>query len=334
MINDLDETIKQLLIEGVPLDINEIDVIFEAPTEEWSTSLARPTINCYLYHMVENYELRQSDWQYQRPNPAGPQNGGNGHGPGQATRPGVVAQRRRVPFRLECFYAVTVWANEIEDEHRLLWRVLGALIRYNNSSLPPEKLKGDLGKQGWPVPVKIAQQEIPIKNPTDFWSSMEIPVKPSITFSATLPLDPDMVATTPIVLTRRLRVYENMQDQSKFELPAVQFGGWVIIGEGRERRTVPGADVVIVERGIRTQTDSEGRFKFDHVPIGRYTLRAIAEGGQAERDIVLPGEGYDLVLSTTSPASREAGNRASGDAPSEGRQDGGSGEKPHSGRRR
>jgi hypothetical protein len=131
-----------------------------------------------------------------------------------------------------------------------------------------------------------------------------------------------MVAITPIVLTRRLRVYENMDDQRKFELPAVQFGGWVLAGEGADRRPVAGADVVIVERGIRTQTDDEGRFKFDHVPNGHYTLRAIAESGQAERDIVLPGEGYDLVLSTSKPASREAGHRASGDESSEGRQDG------------
>ncbi len=139
MINDLDETIKQLLIDGVPLDINEIDVVFEAPTEEWSTSLARPTINCYLYHMVENYDLRQNDWQMNRPTlsqaqqrgPAhanGGDNGGNGGSSGGSPNR-HTATRRRLPFRLDAFYAVSVWANEIEDEHRLLWRVISALIR-------------------------------------------------------------------------------------------------------------------------------------------------------------------------------------------------------------
>ena len=318
MINDLDETIKYMLIEGVPLDINEIDVIFEAPTEEWSTSLARPTINCYLYHVVENYDLRQTDWQLNRPMPGQRQQNGAPNIPNNHT-----ASRRRLPFRLDAFYAITVWANEVEDEHRLLWRVLAALIRFNNNPIPQEKLKGELAKQEWPVPIKIAQQESPIKNPSDFWSSMEVPIKPSITLSVTLPLDPDMVVTAPLVLTRRLRVYEEMNNREKFELPAVQFGGWVLTSEGANALPVPEADVVIVERGLRTKTDQEGRFKFDHVPNGRYTLRAIAASGQAERGIELPGEGYDLVLSTFRPARKEDGTRASGgDEPSEGRQDG------------
>jgi hypothetical protein len=151
---------------------------------------------------------------------------------------------------------------------------------------------------------------------------MEVPIKPSITLSVTLPLDPDLVVTAPLVLTRRLRVFEDMTTKEKFELPAVQFGGWVLTGEGPAAEPVVGADVVIVERGLRTRTDQEGRFKFDHVPNGRYTLRAIAASGQAERGIVLPGEGYDIVLSTSKPARKEDSSRASGDEPAEGRQDG------------
>lgn len=317
MINDLDETIKQMLIDGVPLDINEIDVIFEAPTEEWSTSLARPTINCYLYHVTENYDLRQNDWQLNRPMPGQSQGNGKG-GPNRLT-----ATRRRLPFRLDAFYSVSVWANEIEDEHRLLWRVIAALIRYNNNPVPHDKLKGELAKQDWPVPIKVAQQESPVKNPSDFWSSMDVPIKPSITVSFTLPLDPDMTITSPLVLTRRLKMFQDMGDRERVELPAVQFGGWVLSSEGNDGLPVEGADVVIVERGLRTKTDEYGRFKFDHVPNGRYTLRAIAESGQAERSIDLPGEGYDLVLSTSRPARKEVGNSASGgDEPPGTRQDG------------
>ena len=63
MINDLNETIKALLVEGVPLDLSDVDVVFEKPDSEWSSSLSRPTINCYLYHMTENHELRGSDWK-------------------------------------------------------------------------------------------------------------------------------------------------------------------------------------------------------------------------------------------------------------------------------
>src|SRR5262245_25362251 len=90
VLNDLDETIKEILVKGVPLDLAEIDVAFDAPTGEWSASLARPTVNCYLYHMVENQELRMNQWEMDR------------HlSPRPGTPAGVI---RRMPFRVDCCY--------------------------------------------------------------------------------------------------------------------------------------------------------------------------------------------------------------------------------------
>src|SRR5262245_37637466 len=122
MLNDLDDTIKQLLVDGVPLDLSEVDVAFEPPNQEWSGSLARPTVNCYLYHLVENRELRYTDWELDQSDPL--RQRGNGDSISH------TMMRRRMPFRIECHYLLTAWANNPEDEHRLLWRMIGALIRY------------------------------------------------------------------------------------------------------------------------------------------------------------------------------------------------------------
>ena len=295
VLTDLDETIKELLIKGVPLDISEIDVAFEAPTAEWSASLARPTVNCYLYHLVENQDLRNNQWELDR-HLGGRRNGASHEVPG--------VTRRRMPFRLDACYMVTAWANAPEDEHRLLWRVLGALMRYN--TIPAECLKGSLAGQDWPFPTKTAQPDTPIKNPSDFWSSMEGPIRAGFHYIVTLPLDPDWMTEVPLVLTRRVRTRLGTGDSPPDELRSVQFGGWVRQG-GDTAAVVPGAEVRIVERGLSVVTDAAGRFAFDRVPRGRYTLRATTATAQAERTIDVPGEGYDLVLPDPgAPAARSS----------------------------
>ncbi len=283
MINDLDETIKALLVQGVPLNPSEIDVVFDAPTSEWSSSLARPTVNCYMYHMAENHDLRNADWESDYT--------GQGWQAGSPYRHGVA--RRKAPYRIDTFYLVTAWANAIEDEHRLIWRILATLMRY--TVIPEERLQGLLTQQEYAIPLKIAQPETPIKNPSDFWGSMEVHIKPSVHVTATLALDPDLFAEVPLVLTRRIRAYPTTARESGDELPTIQFGGWVTEGEP-SGPPVPLADVQIVERDVTVQSDEAGRFKFDNVPHGHYTLRVSLAGTSTERQIDVPGENYDVVL--------------------------------------
>ena len=60
MFADLDETIRLLLIRHVPLNLSEVDVSFDAPDREWSGRLSRPTVNCFLYDVRENEDLREA----------------------------------------------------------------------------------------------------------------------------------------------------------------------------------------------------------------------------------------------------------------------------------
>lgn len=285
MLNDLDQTLKQMMVTDMALDTNEVDVVFETPDSEWSGSLSRPTINCYLYHIVENQDLRQSDWEL-----AG--------SAGVATNGSInhSVTRRRLPYRIDIHYIITVWTNEIEDEHRLLWRLLSVFMPYNNSYLPFEQLQGDLGAQEWPVRVKVVQSgEHVFKNPADFWSSMEVGIKPAVDITLTVPLDPEMERNIPLVLTKRVKVHQEVDEPGR-ELRPVQLGGWVLQSDNGNTRPVEGATVTLVEHGVNAHTDREGRFKFDHIPRGRYTLRAMSESGQAEREVEVPGPEYDLRL--------------------------------------
>jgi hypothetical protein len=102
-----------------------------------------------------------------------------------------------------------------------------------------------------------------------------------------------------------------MEHRDKFELPGLQFGGWVWSGDGKDAAPVPGAVVTMVERGVSTTTDSKGRYRFDYVPYGTYTLRATADGAHAERRLELPGEDYDLTLGESGGKDDQGANEGS-----------------------
>src|SRR5687767_2193238 len=66
VLDDLDETIKTVLRERGGLPTAEVDIAFDAPDREWSGRINRPTVNCYLYDIRENLELRESGWTTER----------------------------------------------------------------------------------------------------------------------------------------------------------------------------------------------------------------------------------------------------------------------------
>src|SRR5690554_802287 len=105
MFTDLDETIKQLLIAELPIRNGEIDVSFDQPKREWSARLTRPAVNLFLYDVKENATLRRHQWEQSG-------NGARANGNGAA-----AFHKKRTPFRLDCFYMLTTWAAEAEDEH-------------------------------------------------------------------------------------------------------------------------------------------------------------------------------------------------------------------------
>lgn len=167
MIQDIDDTLKELLVLKVPIDLAAVDIKFEMPTKDWAASVTKPTVDLFLYDVRENQELR-SNQRY-------------------LTRSGAVASERRAPVRVDLTYLITAWTTDVSDEHRLLGRILTTLLRY--PLLPNEVLKGAMQTQPLPVQAWIAQPDR-TPNAWDFWSSLDGRLKAGISFVVTASLEP------------------------------------------------------------------------------------------------------------------------------------------------
>jgi hypothetical protein len=278
MINDLDETFKQLLIQKAGLDLAEVDISFDIPTRDWSTPVTRPTVNLYLYDLRENRQLRETYWDDE---------------PGETGR---VNLKRR-PLRIDLSYMVTCWTSVTEDQHRLLWRVMETFFRY--SPIPDDVLQGDLRLLTHPVRTEVAQPDGVLKNVSDFWGALENQLRPSVALVATLDLDLAQIETHPLVLARTLKFGPPVmqRDLHGIEVVLPQLDqGWEasplrLGGEVRNRKGSPlaGAAVRLVGKesggtpfqvGPSVLTDQDGRYIFTSIPAGEYTL-VVEMPGQA-----------------------------------------------------
>jgi hypothetical protein len=287
MIADLDETIRKLLQQELPIKNGEIEIKFDQPKREWSAHLNRPTVNLFLYDLRENPVLRQHGWE---------QIAGNGNGRGD----NQLAHLKRTPFRVDCFYMLTTWASDPEDEHRLLSSTLLALFRF--PVLPADRLMGSLKKQPFEVPARLANHDR-LTNPAEVWSSLDNEMRPSISYIITLALDPWAEITAPLVRTLTMRsgqaigIPELPSLQTDTVLERVDLGGTVQSAKSGD--PLPGIQVAIKGTGLFTTTDTSGRFRLGSLPPGEYILIAWPEEGRPlEKAITLPGDGraYDLQL--------------------------------------
>ncbi len=270
MIDDLDETLRQLLIQKAALDPAEVDISFDIPTRDWSTPVTRPTVNLYLYDIRENRQLREMYWD-QEPS-------GNGK-----------VQIKRGPLRIDLSYMITCWTSATEDQHRLLWRVLETFFRY--SPLPEDMLQGGLRQLVHPVRTEVAQPDGVLKNVSDFWGALENQLRPSISLVVTLELDLEQIRTLPLVFARVLKfgrpaVYRDTEGheyllrqlESGWEAAPVRLAGEIHgaggkpIGGAAVRLIGTQADGHPVQVGPTLQTQADGRYVFEGIPPGDYTL--------------------------------------------------------------
>lgn len=274
MFADLDETIRQLLIKEVPLDLSEVDVSFEAPDREWSGRLSRPTVNCFMYDIRENLDLRATDFETMR---------NNGHG---------TTTSRRVPARIDATYQITIWARAPEDEHQLLWRVL--VVLYHHQVLPEEALQGTLKNQYFPTPAKVVQPNQARANPAELWQSIDNRIRPALTYTVTVPLDPDLVYTDRMVFTRQMRIFG--EDKDTPAATGTQISGRVYSGQDKSSG-VPGALVTLKESGATFTTDEEGRFAFRINHEGKSHIAVVTpDGKEVTREIEVPAAEYDVQV--------------------------------------
>ena len=193
MLHDLDRTLEKLIYERGKLKKSEIDIAFEQPTGEWSAGLGRPTINCWCFDLRENVKLRNMEMNVQR----------NGR----------QARVSLPPMRIDVAYLVTAWANRPEDEHRLLWRALGALAGI--PILRPENCEGALREQPYDMPLKVAQTPEGISGMSDLWSVLDNQMRTGFIASATMALDTERGFDAPLVFEAEVGIGQTSRPQDR-----------------------------------------------------------------------------------------------------------------------
>lgn len=271
MIRSMDETIKHLILQKGGFKIADVDIRFDQPTRDWVAGLTKPSINCYLYDIRENRELRNREWIVERE--------ANGQ-----------ARKRIAPLRVDLSYLITAWTNEVEDEHAVLWRLLVALSSVQ--TLPETTLKGDLVRQPYPITTQTAQVTEAMRNLSDLWNVMENELKPAINYTVTLAVDREFVFSGPMVFTKRIDLRQHGVEMAPESV--LQIAG--IVHEKKDAQLpIANAEVWIVERGQRVRSDRFGRYTFSNVPAGTYTLRVVAHGDVAEHQVTIPASTPDLA---------------------------------------
>ena len=281
MIEDLDETLRHLLIREMPIKNGEVDIQFNQPKREWSARLSRPTLNLFLYDMRENAKLRHA-----------------GQGFDIERLPDGTAIQRRKPFRADMHYLITAWATEPEDEHRLLARAFMALFRV--PEVPADLLPESLRDQPAPLTLKVAQYDS-IQSLTDLWSALDNELRPALTCMVTMAMNPYVPLTTPLVRTREIRFGQAESPASAREV--IKSAGtevfWTIGGTLRSQQPLDLDQVrlTLLERHIDIEIKPEGRFSVGNLEAGDYTLEFTGEDGAKRRyPVKVPAPDYEFEV--------------------------------------
>ncbi|MCY4365528.1 MAG: Pvc16 family protein [Chloroflexi bacterium] len=276
MFAELDETIRQLLIQRSNIDSGEVDIAFQMPTRQWAAGISRPTINLYLFEIRENTELRNPNlWVVRR----GPDN---------------TAIKSRAEVRMDLTYKVTAFANTVEDEHRLLARALVTFLK--NPLIPDEVMHSSLA--GEEIPTEVASTS-PNQGLAEYWGAMSNDARPSLDYRVTTRIDLSQEIEVGLALTSRLisRQVEGPTATGHVEVSPLRIGG-KLHRTGDPDAGIASARLTLVERGLDTTTDSLGRFIFSGVPAGTYTVSVQSPDIYEEirTTLQVPGQNYDIAI--------------------------------------
>lgn len=226
MIHEVDEALRLLLVDA-GLEDSGVDLVFDAPTKDWSARRNAPTVSVFLYGIREDATRRRSGTSE------------------EYDAEGLVTGRRTPPRWFELTYLVTAWTNRPQDEHRLLSEVLRCLIR--TRTLPASMLTGSLADLALTVEMEAASAGSGDRPSTvDVWSALGGELKAAIDVRVWAPLSGEVEPAGPPV-TEGLLVRTAAAVDGGATEPGRRLryeGGTAASGDGfaaeRERQLPPG----------------------------------------------------------------------------------------------
>jgi Pvc16 N-terminal domain/Carboxypeptidase regulatory-like domain len=283
MIDDLSQTLRAILTRSGQDPLKSAQIVFDRPADPFTPQ--QMTVDLFLYDIREDVELRSNEPVIERRN-------------GQViTHP--------PPLRVACSYLVTAWpGGETGDaavllEQRLLSQTLQVLA--GQPTIDPKLLQGSLKGQEPPLPLVTALVD-PQKNLSEFWTALGNKLRPSLTVRVTISIT-DLIRpkTEPIVITEHLRMGLRTAPDEESIVPETLDEKFRIGGRVRDasNRPVAAAIVTIVELGLATRTDADGRFVFGMMKPGDFILRVKTATTDSNFPVKIPapkGEDYNIQL--------------------------------------
>ncbi len=186
------------------------------------------------------------------------------------------------------------------------------------SRLADDFLVGALRGQEQEIRTRLAFHDI-MTNPAEIWGSLENTMKAALSYVVTLPINPwqdlDQMSTAVGVATFNIPVDQRYAgkpgvEQTKPTTPAYQRPTYVGGVVKMARFPTDGLELWLVEKGMSTRIDGQGRFVFRRVPVGTYTLEVRTVQAQRvldRRSISVPltnsGQGHLIVIEIDQPTA-------------------------------
>lgn len=175
---------------------SEVEVVFDAPTREWSGRRNAPTLDIYLYDIREDLRRRERGLH-------------NEYGEADSDDADRVVARHLPPRHFKLSYLITAWTQRPEDEHRLLSELLRCFLRYD--ALPTELITGELAELGLPVPVTVALPPPEDRAFADVWSALGGELRPSI----------DIVVSAPVSTGQRWEAGPRVTEETRVDIGGI-----------------------------------------------------------------------------------------------------------------
>ncbi|AZI44509.1 DUF4255 domain-containing protein (plasmid) [Deinococcus psychrotolerans] len=256
MIGEIHEALRTMLQHEGKIPAGDIDITFAVPTREWASGISRPTLNFYLYDILENLKLRDMGFERLSAFPSETQ--------------------RLHPRRIDLKYVITAHfksqtAELEEQEWQVLWRVLATLMR--NTDWPDQLLPQEVRSLDVPLSAQVANPET-APRPSELWSVLGTPPRPSINYVLTVPLDLNIEYLRTLVVGVNVGIRNTDSGEVVY---SVERYGWVLRGPDGEG--VAGAEVRLPDAPGLSFSDADGIFttRLPHNEVSQLLVRLFGE---------------------------------------------------------
>ena len=265
MLHSILQTLAGMLANGAVLNSTE-QIDFSHPASIENSNRER-SLNLYLYDVRINKEIPSYGRQVER----------------YFDESRQTAKVSRAPRWFDVSIVITANDLTVLGEHQLLSETLLLLMR--SGLLKEEFLTPDLRGHG---DLSLSVTNDPPIDVGSLWSSLSAPIRPAIYLTVTAPLNASKVKTLPLVTERRFGVNSSSANSNKAKIQRVAMAGIV---KNILSKPLKGVQVALEGTEKSAISNGEGRFFFENLTLGNYTLHFKRFGYQQKScDVVVDEE--------------------------------------------